>query len=297
MAVLNVIRAAAGAALLAAVAGGCEFIHPPTYVPGDPGQLLVHAVLTAGSDSAAVIVARVGTGFEEEPVLDAVVRLAGPDGQVTLPGAPLAACTGGVPHPDATPMADRGCYAAALPAPVRSGAEYRLEVDVPAGERVRGSTTVPPAPGGLVPAEGTRFPGGQPVWQVMVSQPFTVRWTAAGPVSLNGWVNRVWSPEPALNCSGTASRVDNYFTGTVVDSVRVVLEVAGCSAGPDKPAVQPDSVEMMISVTAYDSAYVQYLAGSEDGIPAEQARGNLEGAYGVFGSAARAGRRLRVIRQ
>jgi hypothetical protein len=62
----------AGALALAALAGACgDFVRPPDFVPGDPDQLLVHAVLHAGSDSAAVRVSRVGAGSEGTPVTGA----------------------------------------------------------------------------------------------------------------------------------------------------------------------------------------------------------------------------------
>jgi hypothetical protein len=61
--------------------------------------------------------------------------------------------------------------------------------------------------------------------------------------------------------------------------------------------VQPDSVEVVLAVTVYDSAYFKYVRGSDDGIPLERASSGLEGAFGLFGSAATTGRRIVLFKQ
>jgi hypothetical protein len=82
-------RRAAGALALAAMAAACgDFVRPPDFVPGDPDQLLVHAVLRAGSDSATVWVSRVGEGHVGTPVSGAQVRVSGSAAEAVLREVP-----------------------------------------------------------------------------------------------------------------------------------------------------------------------------------------------------------------
>lgn len=299
MALLSFFRGAACAAALATLAG-CEFLHPPTYVQGDPNQLLVHAVLTAGSDSASVVVMRVGTGFARVPVAGAQVRVIGPAGQATLPAsAELDPCSGDHVPPEQASGAT-GCYAAAFPGGVQPGAEYRLEVDLPTGERVRGRTTVPAAPVTRSPAERERVEVRDEGWYMGAVSPLTIRWTSENQVGLNAWSGRVWAPSDVeLQCNVSLNRPENTAVDFTADSLVVLLNVLGCgpSAPPSsaEPTAKPDSIEVMLGVTAYDSVYMRYVRFGEHGVPVEQAKGGLDGAYGVFGSAATTVRRVTVV--
>jgi hypothetical protein len=75
----------------------------------------------------------------------------------------------------------------------------------------------------------------------------------------------------------------------------VTLEATGCMAGPEP--VWPDSLEMKVAVTVYDSAYYSYVRDTDNGVPLHQARGTLEGAFGFFGSAASSARRVLLYAQ
>ena len=298
MALLNLVRAA-GAVALAACAGGCELLHPPTLVDGDPSQLQVHAVLAAGSDSVSVFVSRVGVGRFSTPVTDAQVRVSGSAGSVVLAQSPTvrAPCVSHFVRSDEGPEPAGGCYVALLPGGVRAGAEYALEVDLPSGERVRGRTVVPNAPVLQSPDEGLRVVVTGTNGYSYISQPLHLSWSGAGWVSLRAWGGRVWAP------ADTRCGIDLYPAGVYEDPTREmeadsstrVLSIFNCGVPPDYAPVQPDSLEVMLAVTTMDSAYRAYARNVRDGIPVRDASGGLQGAYGVFGSAATTTRRVMVI--
>lgn len=289
------IRARAAAAVMAAVlAAGCEFIRPPTWVGGDPEQLLVHAVLVAGSDSATVLVNRVG-GIDGRPVSGAQVRLLGDGAETTL----LEVEEGRVPCANAIapPGTHTGCYVAALPAPVRVGAEYRLEVNVPGEEPVRGRTVVPAPPEVLAPEDRLRVLADPLESRLRAPAPLTVRWTAPARATVSGWAPRAWSPEgPIVRCD--TNFINYYYLNTpelYTDSAQVQVDVRDCYTGEGGYVSRVDSAEVMLGVTTYDESYLAYVAESQNGVPREQARSGLQGAFGVFGSAATVRRRIVLV--
>lgn len=301
MALLSPVRAAAGAAL-AVLAGACDFSHPPTYLPADEDQLLVGAVLHAGSDSAAVLLVRVGTEQGPPPAVSgAAVRIVGPGGagvlaEVTGPALPCDRTTA----PAVTgPPVPTGCYVGVVPGGIRAGAEYRLEVDVPTGERVRGRTVVPLPPVIHAPAEWQRVRGEQ------TQNPYTwmasavdLRWTAAGAVTLTGSAGRAWSAEVAEpRCVATLQGMDNPPLHTAGDSLVARMYLLGCRPGPNEPLLQPDSGEVRVDVTAFDSAMTAYMRqpSTGNGVPRADASTGLQGAFGIFGSAATSRRQVLFI--
>lgn len=294
MALLTRARAGLAAAALM-TAGACEFIRPPTYVTGDPQQLLVHAVLEAGSDSAAVLVGRVGGAGGMLPVSGAQVRVIGSDGQAVLleSAAERTPCS----YSPTAPGARTGCYVAALPAHLRAGGEYRLEVDLSTGERVRGSTIIPQLPVLHSPQERLRLSAQYRDGFLRAADSVVVRWTYTDLTSLTGSMGRVWVPNvEGVRCSAQLNR-RYYTTGERVDSARVQVEVVGCSADFGQHQVRPDSAEVVLGVTTYDSAYLAYVGHTTDGIPLKEASSGLEGAFGLFGSAATARRRIILVTQ
>ncbi|HLM67257.1 MAG TPA: hypothetical protein VK358_07005 [Longimicrobium sp.] len=299
MALLSFFRRAAGAAALALLAGGCDFLYPPTYVPADAEQLVVHAVLESGRDTAAVLVTRVGT-VEPVAVSGARVRLAGPAGTLVLEerAGPSTPCTAHPVAPGDPQLPRTGCYAAAVPGRVRAGAEYLLEIDVPSGERVRGRTVVPAAPVVLAPQERLRVPARETGSGLRSVDPVTLRWTAAASVGLVARAERGWVRNAVGARCGAYLDWGFIEPGEAVpDSLRARVEASGCSAGANHVQVQPDSVEVMLGVTVYDSAYHHYFRNTDDGIPLERASSGLEGAFGLFGSAATSGRRVVLFKQ
>lgn len=308
MALLSPARAAAGAALVALLAGGCDFIHPPSFVPPDPDQLVVHAVLRGGTDTATVLVTRVGTHVDPVAVSDARVRVAGPDGAVTLAevrSLPVPCGWAVVVPPLTEPATVAGCYAAVMPGGIRPGQAYTLEVDVPTGERVRGRTVVPAAP--VIHAPGDRLrvmADTTPYGSLRAADFVTLRWTVeAGPVGLSSWPGRVWARgQEGARCSGTQLLRPDLFPPVVResagDSVRVLVEAGGCHPGNMEARLHPDSLEVMVGVTAYDSVYLEYARYREEfGVGRDEVSKGLEGAYGLFGSVAISRRRLVLVRR
>lgn len=299
MALLNGTRAAA-AAVLALLGGGCEFVRPPTGVPDDREQLLVHAVLVAGTDSASVFLARMEPTNGYVPVHGARVRVLGEGHATELRELPAGAtrCGTGGPPPGVPDAPGTGCYAAPVPGGIRAGAEYRLEVEGPAGERVRGRTVVPLPPVVHAPAEGLRVRARADDWH-RAAEELTVRWTAPRPAGLAAWAERAWVPGvEGAACEAYARRGFDPTQERVemrMDSVRVRMEVWGCRVGQQQPELRPDSVEVSLGVTTYDSAYTAYVRDAENGIPLPDASAGLEGAYGVFGSASVSRRRMMYV--
>jgi hypothetical protein len=302
MALLSFCRAAAGAAALAFFVGGCDFIHPPTYVPGDENQLLVHAVLEAGSDSAVVLVARVGPPINPVPVMGARVRLAGPGGEAVLAevtGEPRPARCGSaafIPGEGPVVANPGGCYAAAIPGGIVAGREYTLEVDVPGGEQVRGRTVVTLPPVVHAPTTEVRLLGDTTYYSVRAREPLPMRWSSGSPVGLRGWTERVWGREGEGGVCGIyLLRPEEEMERPLGDSVDVLVEAVSCMAPPRPGELRPDSMEVVLAITAFDSDYWGYIQYRENGIPREYASVGLQGAYGVFGSVAVAQRRLKLI--
>lgn len=305
MALLRRARAA-GALALAAMAGACgDLVRPPDFVPGDPNQLLVHAVLHAGSDSAEVRVSRVGAGSRGTPVSGAQVRLAGSAGEAVLREVPTgsAPCTVGLLTVDPFDGVPGGCYVARVPGGVRAGAEYQLEVQLATGERARGRTVVPLPPVTQTPAEGLRVPSREVDGWLIATEPLALRWTAAGRVALGAWTSRYWSfPAATGPCLARLFRPGGgdepaFLPEDLQADSASVLPGGVCTAGEQMPPLAPDSVEVAMGITVYDSAYYAYIAEWNNGVPAADAGGGLEGAHGVFGSAATATRRVRLIPQ
>lgn len=300
-------RRAAGTLALAATAAACgDFVRPPIFVPGDPDQLLVHAVLRAGSDSAAVWVSRVGVESVGIPVTGAQVRLGGSAGEAVLREVPQgsAPCAAVAVIPDQFHGVPGGCYAARVPGGVRPGAEYQLDVQLPTGQRARGRTVVPLPPVVQAPAEGLRLPArrGEFDGSLTAWDSLTLKWAAPGRVTLAASASRAWfSPAAAIPCQAILIRPDGGDTPVYLpedlesDSADIRPQTGGCSVDPQTKPLAPDSVEVAVGITVYDSVYYTYIREWNNGIPARDASAGLEGAYGVFGSAATATRYLRLI--
>lgn len=297
---------AAGALALAAMAGACgDFVRPADFVPGDPNQLLVHAVLHAESDSAAVTLSRVGAGSTGTPVTDAQVRLMGSAGEAVLREVPKgsAPCTAGRSTTDPFDGVPGGCYVARVPGGVRAGAEYQLEVELETGERARGRTVVPLPPVAQTPADGLRLPMSTTAGWLTATEPLALRWTATGRVALGASVSRYWpSPPPTGFCAAWLRRPQPgdefvFLPEHLQEDSASVMPSGACFESEQSPPLAADSAEVEMRITVYDSAYHAYIAEWNNGIPAPDAAGGLEGAYGVFGSAATATRRVRLVPQ
>lgn len=313
------IRYAAVALLLAGSA--CDFVRPPTVVDPPRDQLLVHSVLSAGTDTVRVLLTRPASdqSFDAAPVRvsGAQVRIAGGGAEVLLREAPegfghcLIPRYNGDPSPPAA-VAGPGCYAAVLPGGVLAGTRYTLEVHVPGGERASGETTVPARPEWIRPAEGERIHmrwstlGGLHMGEV---ESLALQWrsaaaaleipiVAADEVYAGGQIVEAGCVLYLLNPDGSLA----MYSGASVqgDSLRVRAHLANCTqrgaaAGSASP-VRPDSVSVSLLLAAYDTAYVVHTnRRGERGIREDRASPGLRGAYGVFGSVATALRRIMFV--
>jgi hypothetical protein len=300
-------RRAAGALALAAIAGACtDFVRPPDFVPGDPDQLLVHAVLHAGSDSVAVRVSRVGGGEVGTPVSGAEVRLAGGAGEAVLLEVREGSgpCSAHLFIPDPFAGVPGGCYVARFPGGVRAGVEYQLEVQLPTGQRARGRTVVPLPPVAQAPEEGLRVSAADISGWLVAAEPLVLRWTAPRQVALAVSATRSWSSRPATApCQSQLLRPQPGETFVFLpeelhaDSLGVLPGAGACDTVPQPQPLVLDSVELAVGITVYDGAYIAYIREWNNGIPAPDAAAGLEGAYGVFGSAATTTRRIRLVWQ
>lgn len=301
MALLRSARAAAAALALAVAAGGCgDMVRPSDFVEGDPDQLLVHAVLQAGSDSAAVLLSRADAA---RLIHGAQVRLLGSAGQAVLREVEgLEPCTLYYVVVDGQRKPQGVCYAGAVPGGVRVGAAYRLEVELPTGERASGHTVVPSPPAVQGVADGVRLAAREEFGALLALEPLLLKWTAPPRVGVRAWSSRSWPALPGARCGALLYRLESdslvmiYPTAMEADSATVVPVAGPCYAGEqERTQFDADSVEVAIGVTAYDPAYEAYAARWENGIPEPNARAGLQGAYGVFGGSATTVRRVRLI--
>ncbi|MBA4156851.1 MAG: DUF4249 family protein [Gemmatimonadetes bacterium] len=315
------IRYSAVALLLAGSA--CDFVRPPTVVDIPRDQLLVHSVLSAGTDTVRVLLTRPASAqsFDRAPapipVSGARVRIAGGGAEVLLREAAegFAACLtpryNGDPSPPPT-VAGLGCYTAILPGGVQADARYTLEVDTPGGERARGETTVPATPGWIYPREAERI---SMRWNLQMGYPVAeaesvvLRWRSSAaaveiPISVSYEVYAGRQAADAHSCALYLTNPDGSFvaygTGLVQgDSIRVRAHLTNCTRRGDPPGstpLRPDSAAFSLLLAAYDSAYMVHADRRDGrGLREDRASPGLTGAYGVFGSVATAGRRVMFV--
>lgn len=306
--------------LLALVLSGCDVLRPPGTVDPEGESLQVHSVLWEGSDTVLVLVERswMENGYARVgPVSGARVRIAGGGAEAVLPEAPAGfrACletndhyAGSQPAP---PAIGPGCYAAVLSGGVRAGESYSLLIELADGRSVTGRTTVPHPLELVRPAEGARIAvprvhGGRGA----VHDSLLLEWRSGNgegrswpglvPVAVHAGGRLV----PGARCQAHLSRADagSPFSTPLRsqgDSVRVRASIGPCHA-PSAPGtapseLRPDSVAAVLSMSAFDSAYHEYYRRSSTGVREENASAGLEGAYGLFGSAAAAQRRLMLV--
>lgn len=309
---MEVLKRAATALLLCA-APGCAFERPPTTIQAEE-QVQLHSLLRAGSDTVAVLVERVGAdqgALWVRPVSGARVRIGPPGAGTTLAEAPAGfrAClvSGGESGGGA---AGAGCYAGVLPGGVRAGGEYTLSVTLPEGTTVAGRTTVPLPPDLIRPEEGVRVP----VQRISDGSEgrgdlFPVRWRvlgSGGGAALTGRVGAVYRGGVEVNGAGctlllvTPDNVaqNGHLHAAGEDSL-MLRPLVYCTEGTGPGSVrpfQPDSVDAVLSTTVYDSVYTRYTAlVGDDRVGSGAASAGITGANGVFGSAATAGRRIRLV--
>lgn len=278
-------------ALLLGAAGCLREPDPFEYV--EP-SLSVHGLVRAGDTEVAVSILR-GVG-EAGP--GATVTLDNGAAAVTLARAASdSTCSGpfGV-HDDSQTL---GCFSAPLAAPVAPGSRWQLHATVQPDYTVTGTTVVPELPTIVRPLARERIayhaPSNEPAAEL------TVEWqTAAAPrvvVRLGeGSAYRNGSRMPEVHCLLLQSGdPEEAAVGQPSGSRRIPVQDVYCASPTVSPVVQWDSVVAEVMVTAFDSAYAEFALHGESVTRARQGAA-LQGAYGVFGSAATAKREIVIVR-
>ncbi|CAN5730249.1 hypothetical protein BH23GEM6_BH23GEM6_21690 [soil metagenome] len=307
------IRSAVLALLVAGAA--CEFVPPPTFIETPRDRLIVHSVLSAGSDTVKVLLTipapKWSADYNPLRVGGATVRLSGGGREVTLLEAPagFSDCTApsnfGSPGPQQLGAVQLGCYAAVLPGGVLHATRYTLRVEAPGREVVTGETLVPTEP------EWISFPEQHAVqvsWSSgsALSLPLELRWrTAAAATEIPPvWTERIFRGGRQIEgrCVMVPIRSDGtlFTTNSArTDSVQIRILLANCrsaDASPGQPLLQPDSAYASILLSAYDQSYAAHAQDRARGSSSTRsASPGLSGAYGVFGSVAIQAKRLVLI--
>jgi hypothetical protein len=304
------LRIAAAALLLAAA--GCSFLRDPTPIEALGENAVVHAMLVTGADTVQVLVVRVGPGTDPNlgenvavrPLVGADVRLNAGAGDVRLTES--APCYsqyefGGGPPGEQPQTA--GCYTAVLAGGVRPGAAYSLRVGLPGGGTIEGQATARAALSIREPQPGTRLhvrsPGEPPrTLAVRVSGAEGAGGANVDFLSLAAF--RGGSVVPNAACSVVYSHgVQSEVSADGVIQTRLhgvsCVERTNPDGTGDRP-FRPDSLRTRLRVTAYDSAYVRYLAQTgENAVSVREARVGLTSGLGLFAAAARADRDIVLI--
>lgn len=303
------------------LASGCDLLREPVAVPFTGEEVMVHAVLEAGADSALVRLAWVrGTGGAPriEPLSGAVVELRSAGVQLRLEEAAegLARCRPGrydpgqrLDEPPAT--GGRGCYVAAVPGGIRAGEVYDLKVAIAGGPEIRGRAVVPDSPMILQPETEARLVLEASPGSWWISDPTPIRWrtpAGTGAIALAVQPDQIFeqgAPSLGARCEVPLVGEDGLY-GVVVaaertDSISRRAILTNCieydGATPVR-SVLPDSVHARLRVLAYDTAFARYqqMVGGES-VRRERAAVGLSGALGVFVGAAAAEQRLVLVIQ
>lgn len=259
-----------------------EFVEP---------SVSVHGVIRASDDTVRVSIL---SGFGEVGVTGEVTVESG--GRAVALAATLrdSACYHAYSPPNQS--WETSCYSAVLGAPVAAGSQWRLTATTTTGDQVSGVTTVPALPVVVQPAARQRIP----YRSSMEGSPMqlTVEWqTASAPrIDVNvavGVPYRGGAPIADAQCM-TWVRESDAAIGQPSGSRLLHLEDVYCGS-PTVSPVQWDSVVVPVLVTAYDSAYAEFALHGES-VTQKRRNAALQGAYGVFGSAATTRREIVVVR-
>lgn len=225
-------------------------MREPTLVELSEQNVVVHAVLIGGSDSAKVLITRPQT----TSVFGGPIGVANADVRLVTAGLNMPLSAGGecfsMPgFPLGAPGTNTGCYVAAVPGGIVYGATYELEIVVPGRPAIRGSTRIPETPVIQSPApnaeivfsgQGNAGPTVEMTWSVGESD---------APVFVHLAVD-------ANDCA-LAFRVDEfglvpYIAERGSRSILVVPLAWNCSQPPTRAAGE-------VVVTAFDENYDLYL--------------------------------------
>lgn len=300
MALLN--APAAVVALSLFLLAGCERAADPlSYAEESRG---VYGLVVAGSNDVRVLVTQLDPAAgQTRGVAGADVRMwTGADTVRLTPGGDAGAPC----FADAEGPLD-GCYSARLARPPAPGEHWALRVRFPGGAVAAGTAVVPSPPAIQSPAQGARV--GVANRGVPVSGPAGSGWLAEIDVSyvpdpLTREFDVLLSPRVGYAGGAVLSAAEcgpQYRRASAgapfVAATRVLLRISalGCTVGP--AAVAWDSIAATVEVTAYDTAFSRYLrqVHHADAVRSELASAGITGAYGAFGTAARAARPVVLV--
>lgn len=300
-------RIATAALLLAAA--GCSFLRDPSPIDSLGENAIVHAVLVTGSDTVQALVVRVGPGRDPatgenitvRPIMGADVRLATGAGEVRLTeSAPCYSRYDG--QQSGEHLQTAGCYTAVFAGGVQPGTSYALRVSLPGGGTIEGQATARAALAIHDPQPGARLHVRAPNESV---QRIAVRLSGGEGAALSVdflplVAFRGGSAVPNATCSveyprGIRLGVDEEgVVRTPVYGASCVQRTSSNGAG-DGP-FRPDSLRARLRVTAFDSAYVRYLAQTgENSVSVREAQVGITKGLGLFAAAARADRDIVLI--
>jgi len=285
---------------LLVLGAGC--LREPDPITFSEPSLAVHGLVLAGGTQVRVSLMRAFTG--EELPTDATVMLESGGTTITLapvadPADPGCYGTSGLP----TAVVARSCYGAVLPQPVAAGTTWQLRATVSSGELVTGTTRVPAAPTVVRPAARERVPFTASGDGYATPAQIPVEWQTAGAprVEVGLGEGRPYRGGQLLQDARCILIVDHGAAAVNQPSGSRVLLLQGVYCFPATPQPQPqpvawDSVATDVVVTAYDSAYAQFALHGES-FSRGSASAALQGAYGVFGSAATTRREIVIVAQ
>jgi hypothetical protein len=291
-------RAGRTAARLCAVAaaaaqlGGCELREITLAVPAD--LVIAEVVLQAGSPVQTALLHRTVTSHGSARVFDALVTVHPADGSppIAFHAAADSLCLRPAPAQPPPPTIGT-CYVATGPADmVRPGERYRLEVALPDGGRLAGTTLVPAAFELVAPAVAQcRLEPGTTLQLVWTRAEGAAAYTAAA--RLHGLVEQ-------LNTAGahvvtSDSIVD--LLGVAIGAADTTMAFPGAFGVFDRfdesshallLAIRdgiPAGVRAGITVAAADGNYVNWVRGSSFNPSGTVRIPSVHGAgTGVFGS-------------
>lgn len=304
---LRLPRLALLAALTALAAlGGCDLVRDPVSVRNSETLVVMHAVLEARTATVRVLLdssepMRGDTAAQLRPLSGAQMSIAAEGGARTA----LREAAVGTPtcRPSGTPESESGlgCYFAELPAGVRSGTRYTLDIRLPDGRDAAGEVLVPGAPEILAPAAEARIliarqPGAERLYgrvplhlKLPVETGAVQAHVATLTMYLGGAAVPGWCPTYGVQ---RLSAADTLTLG--------IPSVLRCTVGQGDSTrvVEPDSALARLHVFAYDSAYARYERNLSAATlrPQDMALG-VRGIYGVFAASARTTRSVMLIQE
>ncbi|MBW3572198.1 MAG: DUF4249 family protein [Gemmatimonadetes bacterium] len=286
------MRRLTAAALLLACAA-C--VREPDPLEFTEPAFSVHGVVRAGETAVRVSLLRTLARGAPSETSGAEVTLSSGATTVRLtevPGSQPGACY----TPDFSPVESplRGCYAATLPQPAAPGSRWQLTATLPAGEKATGSTVIPAPPAILSPAPGTRLVVSSRGFE---AAEFDVAWQTPSAPRVEIRVAEGTAFRDGARVQGSTCMVAHRHVEAAVGqpsgSRRMYVDGVFCYHGPGGEMAW-DSAVVPVLVTAFDSAYADFALHGR-GVTRGHRSAALQGAYGVFGSAASTRREIIVI--